>query len=99
MRSSSSILENENRENLQDLTTTITPPIVPANNNGGGTPKRDQLRKILQVAKSVRQGNFSARFPIEEEGIPSEISDVFNDILELNEHGDALRFGLLLLHN
>ncbi len=48
--------------------------------------KKDQLRQILQVAKAIRQGNFSARFPVEEEGIASEISDVLNDILELNEN-------------
>jgi len=61
--------------------------VVPGGSNGGnGKFKGDQLRKMLHVAKSVRQGNLSVRFPVEEDGIPSEIGEVLNDILDLNEN-------------
>ncbi len=45
-----------------------------------------QLRQLLQTVKSVRRGDFSVRCPIGEEGIVSEISEVLNDIIELNEN-------------
>ena len=44
---------------------------------------RGQLRQLLATVKAVRQGDFSARFPIGD-GIVSEIGDVLNDIIELN---------------
>src|ERR1051326_6760751 len=45
---------------------------------------RGQLRQLLATVKAVRQGDFSARFP-SGEGIVSEIGDVLNDIIELNQ--------------
>src|SRR5205085_1610213 len=45
---------------------------------------RLQLRQLLGVAKAVRQGDFSARFP-SGGGIASEIGYVLNDIIELNQ--------------
>src|ERR1700733_1502723 len=45
---------------------------------------RGQLRQLLTIVKAVRQGDFSARFP-SGDGIVSEIGDVLNDIIELNE--------------
>jgi len=62
-------------------------PEVPAHDSGGnGKPKGEQLRKMLHIAKAVRQGNLSVRFPVDEDGIPSEIGEVLNDILDLNEN-------------
>jgi HAMP domain-containing protein/signal transduction histidine kinase/FixJ family two-component response regulator len=47
--------------------------------------ERDQLRALLRTVKAVRSGEFSVRMPVEVEGIISEIGDVVNDIIELNE--------------
>src|SRR5580692_7460681 len=75
-------IETEDKEKISDLT-----PVVPALDNGNGKAlKKDQLRKMLHIAKAVRQGNLSVRFPVEEDGIPSEIGEVLNDILDLNEN-------------
>src|ERR1700733_9064040 len=46
---------------------------------------KEQLRALLKTAKTARQGDFSVRAPVDQEGIVSEIGDVFNDILEMNE--------------
>ena len=73
-------LENESKEKTGQAQ-------APVGGNGiGQTPKNGQLRKILHVAKAVRQGNLSIRFPVEEDGIYAEIGEVFNDILDLNEN-------------
>ncbi len=45
-----------------------------------------QLRQVLQVVKAMRAGDFSVRLPVTEEGMISEISDVLNDIIELNDN-------------
>ena len=47
---------------------------------------RDQLRALLQAVKAVRAGDFSVRMPLADEGIVSEIGEVLNDIIELNEN-------------
>src|SRR6266700_6373004 len=44
-----------------------------------------QLRQLLQVIKAVRQGNFSVRCSTSGEGIVSEIGEVLNDIVQLND--------------
>ncbi|MEK6772787.1 MAG: HAMP domain-containing protein [Bdellovibrionota bacterium] len=49
------------------------------------SPARDHLRELLFIVKSVRSGNFSVRMPVDQEGIVSEIGEVLNDIIELNE--------------
>ena len=46
---------------------------------------RDELRHLLQTVKAVRQGNFTVRFPLLGEGIVTEIGEVLNDIIELNQ--------------
>src|SRR5689334_4443175 len=43
-----------------------------------------QLRNLLQIVKSVRAGDFSARFPVSE-GPVSEVGEILNDIIELND--------------
>jgi HAMP domain-containing protein/signal transduction histidine kinase/CheY-like chemotaxis protein len=49
------------------------------------TTLRNQLRKLLQVVKAVRQGDFSVRYPLGGEGMISDIGEVVNDIIELND--------------
>jgi len=46
---------------------------------------KDQLKQLLFTVKAVRRGDFEVRMPILEEGIISEIGEVLNDIIELNE--------------
>jgi len=76
------LLENENKEKTKQLT-----PASPVHDNANGMGSRkDQLRRMLHIAKSVRQGNLTVRFPVEEDGLPSEIGEVLNDILDLNEN-------------
>src|SRR5947209_257907 len=47
---------------------------------------RVQLRQLLQTIKAVRRGDFSVRFPIQQEGLISEIGEVLNDVIDLNEN-------------
>ncbi|MGZ3687557.1 MAG: HAMP domain-containing protein, partial [Bdellovibrionota bacterium] len=46
---------------------------------------REQLRAILRAVKAVRSGDFSVRIPFQSEGLIAEISEVLNDVIELNE--------------
>ncbi|MGE3760409.1 MAG: HAMP domain-containing protein, partial [Pseudobdellovibrionaceae bacterium] len=47
---------------------------------------RQQLRELHQTVKAVRNGDFSVRMNLEDEGIVSEIAEVLNDIIEQNEN-------------
>lgn len=47
--------------------------------------KWEQMRNLLHTVKAVRSGNFAVRMEINEVGIISEIGEVLNDIIELNE--------------
>ncbi len=47
---------------------------------------KEQLRLLLSTVKDVRRGNFAVRMPVGQEGIISEIGEVLNDIIELNEN-------------
>ncbi len=47
---------------------------------------RLQLKELLQIVKAVRQGDFSVRAPVIDEGVVGEIGEVLNDIIELNEN-------------
>lgn len=48
---------------------------------------REQLRQLLNTLKLVRRGDFSVRVPSKhEETLISEIGEVLNDIIELNQH-------------
>ena len=42
-------------------------------------------RELLAVLAEVRNGNFSARLPIDRTGISGKICDTLNDIISLNE--------------
>jgi HAMP domain-containing protein/signal transduction histidine kinase/ActR/RegA family two-component response regulator len=54
---------------------------------------REQMRYLLQVVRAVRLGDFSVRMPVDQEGIISDIGEVLNDIIELNEElaGEIVR--------
>ena len=47
---------------------------------------REQLRELLQTVKAVRRGDFSVRLGTGQEGVIGDISEVLNDIIELNEN-------------
>jgi signal transduction histidine kinase len=49
------------------------------------TNTHDRLRLLLKMLKAVRSGDFSVRLPVEKDGIMVEISEVFNDVVSLNE--------------
>ena len=51
-----------------------------------GLPPREQLRQLLHTVKTVRAGDFQVRMPLDKEGIISEVGEVLNDIIELNEN-------------
>ena len=55
----------ENRHNGE----TVDADRAPAVDNNGHV-KKSQLRKILHIAKAIRQGNLSARFSTEGAGVP-----------------------------
>ena len=67
-----------------------------ASDNGGGMvlgSKRDiskadsetQLKLLLKALEAVRGGDFSIRLPIIQDGVFGEITEVFNDVVALNE--------------
>lgn len=40
---------------------------------------------LLQTLTAVKNGDFTARLPVEWTGLNGKIADVFNDIIDLNE--------------
>jgi HAMP domain-containing protein/signal transduction histidine kinase/ActR/RegA family two-component response regulator len=46
--------------------------------------EKEQLRQVLHMVKAIRNGDFSVKLPVEGEGIIADISEVLNDINELN---------------
>ena len=54
---------------------------------GPARAKIDQeyLHSLLQALQAVRAGNFSARLPTDQIGLPGKIGDAFNDIVSANE--------------
>src|SRR5262245_3064358 len=52
------------------------------------TPTSDPLdaRQLLVVLTAVKKGDFSARMPVDQEGIAGKINDALNDIIDRNEH-------------
>ena len=41
-------------------------------------------KQLLSVIVALRNGDFSARMPVENTGLPGKISDALNDVVELN---------------
>ncbi len=73
---------HEQKTNAASVASAVLPSIGKRNPN---SPMRDELRRLLQTVKAVRQGNFSVRYPAGGEGFVSEIGEVLNDIIELNQ--------------
>lgn len=70
---------------IQSEDPSFAPPLKPMTSDSS-TP-REQLRQLLNTVKRVRRGDFSVRVPLsQEEGLISEIGEVLNDIIELNEN-------------
>lgn len=58
---------------------------------GKGVTKIDpnaeaRLKLLLDALKAVKQGDFSIRLPIENDGIIAEIARMFNDVVSTNEN-------------
>ena len=62
------------------------------------TLERQELRMLLQTVKAVRAGDFSVRMQVGDEGIVSEISEVVNDIIALNQEmaSEFIRVGKIV---
>src|SRR5688572_27712188 len=60
-------------------------PVVPPEVLYSPAMPQEQLRILLTTVKAMRKGDFTVRMPGIKEGIISEIGEVLNDIIELNE--------------
>src|ERR1700748_1752130 len=54
------------------------------NDSKNGTKSREGS-VLLSTLIAFKRGDFSARMPVDETGIPGKIADTLNDILELHE--------------
>ena len=70
-----------------ELATASVKPKGARTNGGSARAKIDQeyLHSLLQALQAVRAGNFSARLPTDQIGLPGKIGDAFNDIVSANE--------------
>src|ERR1700679_187808 len=59
------------------------------------TPVAVDLALILSSLQTMRDGDFSARLPVEWTGLKGKIADTFNDIISANERiaGELKRVG------
>ncbi len=46
----------------------------------------NEIEQLVEILKLVKQGDFSARFPYQKNGILGEVGELLNDIISLNEH-------------
>ena len=70
-----------------ELSTTPVKPRGPRVNRALVNAKADQeyLHSLLQALQAVRGGDFSARLPTDQVGLPGKIGDALNDIVSANE--------------
>ncbi len=70
-----------------ELSTTPVKPRGPRVNRALVDAKADQeyLHSLLQALQAVRGGDFSARLPTDQVGLPGKIGDALNDIVSANE--------------
>src|ERR1700733_13319273 len=47
---------------------------------------KDEIDQLVEILKSVKQGDFSVRLPYELDGVLSRAGELLNDIIGLNEH-------------
>jgi hypothetical protein len=61
-------------------------------------PSRAEVENLVEVLKSVKQGDFSVRFDYEKSGVLSRAGEILNDIIGFNEHlsGELLRVGKIV---
>ena len=50
------------------------------------TRTRGEVEQLVEVLKSVKQGDFTVRFECEKDGVLSRAGELLNDIIGLNEH-------------
>jgi methyl-accepting chemotaxis protein len=48
------------------------------------TDAESQLWALLEALKTVKQGDFSVRLPVANNGVMGEIAEAFNDVVSLN---------------
>ena len=53
--------------------------------DGSGGDRGLDRKTLLAALQAFRRGDFSARLPIDLEGMDGKIADAFNDVIELNE--------------
>ena len=70
-----------------ELSTAPVKPKGPRVNRALVKAKADQeyLHSLLQALQAVRGGDFSARLPTDQVGLPGKIGDALNDIVSANE--------------
>src|ERR1700681_2426365 len=60
-----------------------------AGRNGSGTTHKTkenlESHVLLKTLIAFKRGNFSARMPVDQVGLPGKVADALNDILDLNE--------------
>src|SRR5215208_3413473 len=59
---------------------------------------RGEVEQLVDVLKSVKQGDFTVRLPYHKDGILSRAGELLNDIIGLNEHAasELLRVGKIV---
>src|SRR5215208_3115290 len=59
---------------------------------------RGEVEQLVDVLKSVKQGDFTVRLPYRKDGILSRAGELLNDIIGLNEHmaNELLRVGKIV---
>src|SRR5260370_818499 len=61
---------------------------------------RAEVEHLLEILKSVKQGDFAVRFEYQKDGILGRAGELLNDIIGLNEHmsGELVRVGKVVGH-
>src|ERR1700759_1949513 len=57
-----------------------------ADTNGLELSDELDMRELLKVLSEVKNGNFTARMPIDRVGVSGKICDTLNDIIAMNEN-------------
>ena len=73
------------RQNPSTSNLRLKPGSLSENDKKYDQSRWELMRNLLHTVKAVRSGNFAVRMEINEEGIISEIGEVLNDIIELNQ--------------
>jgi HAMP domain-containing protein/CheY-like chemotaxis protein/signal transduction histidine kinase len=61
------------------------PKAKPKNSNGNHNGDGEELSLVLASLQSMRDGDFSARLPVDWTGLPGKIADTFNEIVAANQ--------------